>query len=57
MNAIGKCLNVYHFFSSYRWQIEVFSSVCFIALSEMFHSREKKGLRICWRSLVYMSAV
>ena len=28
--VIGKWLNVYHYFSSYRRQIEVFSSVCFI---------------------------
>jgi len=48
--VIGKLLHVYHYFSSYRRQIVVFSSVCFIAVCEILHSREKTYL---WRSLVY----
>ena len=41
--VIGKWLHVYHYFSSYRRQIEVFSSVYFIAVCEILHSREKKS--------------
>ena len=42
--VIGKWLNVYHYFSSYRRQIEVFSSVCFIAVCEILYSREKNSM-------------
>ena len=41
--GIGKWLNVYHYFSSYRRQIGVFGSVWFIALCEILHSRQKKS--------------
>ena len=41
--VIGKWLNGYHYFSSCKRQIEVFSSVCFIAVCEILHSREKKS--------------
>jgi len=38
--VIGKWLDVYPYFSSYRRQIEVFSSVCFIPVCEILHSRK-----------------
>jgi len=41
--VIGKWLNVYRYFSSYRRKSSVFSSVCFIAVCEILHSREKKS--------------
>ena len=40
---IGKWLNVYHYFSFYRRQIEVFSTVCFIGVCQILHFREKKS--------------
>jgi len=46
LDVIGKWLNVYHYFSSYRRQIEVFSSICFIAvcfIKGLFHSRGKRS--------------
>jgi len=39
--VVCKWLHVYHYFSSYIRKIEVFSSVCCIALCEILPSREK----------------
>jgi len=41
--VVCKWLHVYHYVSSYRRQIEVFSNVCFIAVCEILYSREKKS--------------
>ena len=52
--AIGKWLHVYHYCSSYRRQIEVFRSVCFIAVCEILHSREKKSTYVLMIPHIYI---
>ena len=49
-----KWLHVYHYCSSYRRQIEVFRSVCFIAVCEILHSREKKSTYVLMIPHIYI---